>query len=116
MAENVPLNSFKTVPVTLGAEDKQLIYTCPAGVSAVVLFAQVSNVGEDEEWFSAYHEREGVHTELLHQAPIYPHDAARAIVGGRMILQTGDAMRVTASSENLKMVLSLLETATGAEV
>lgn len=116
MPNDVPLNRFHTVPVTLGAEDKQLIYTCPQGVSAVVLFAQVSNVGEEEEWFSAYHSREDVNTELLHQAPIYPHDAARAIVGGRMILQTGDSMKITASSANLKMVLSLLETATGGEV
>jgi hypothetical protein len=108
----VPLNKFQTIPVTLGGQVKQLIYTCPPGVAAVVLFAQVSNVGEDNDNFSAYFLRNGVYTELLHEAPVPPHDAIRTIVGGRLILITDDAVAVTASSSNLKLVFSVLETAT----
>jgi hypothetical protein len=111
MAE-VPLNKFETVPVTLGAEPDQLIYTCPPGVSAVVLFAQVSNVGTNDESFTASFRRGGVDTELLNDAPVPPNDAIRTIIGGRLILLTDDQIVVTASSSNLKMILSVLETAT----
>lgn len=111
MAE-VPLNKFQTIPVTLGGAEKQLIYTCPPGVSAVVLFAQVSNVAETDENFSAYFLRNQVYTELLHEAPVPPHDAIRTIVGGRLILTTDDAIAITATSSNLKLVFSVLETAT----
>ena len=43
MAQNIPLNVFKTIalPVTTVANT---VYTCPAGVTTVVLLAQVSNV------------------------------------------------------------------------
>ena len=123
--EQVPLNKFQTFPVTLGAEDKQVIYTCPPGVAAVVLFAQVSNVTDTDalanpdeaiEWFTPYFVREGVYTELLYKAEVYPHDAARTIVGGRLILTPGDQIVITASSQNLKLNFSVLETATGGQV
>lgn len=109
---DVPLNNFETIPVTLGAAPNQLIYTCPADVSAVVLFAQVANVGDTDENFTAFFTRAGVRTELLHEAPVPPHDAVRTIVGGRLILKTDDAIEVTATSANLKLVFSVLETAT----
>lgn len=120
--DQVPLNRFLTFPTTLGAEDKQVIYTCPSGVAAVVLFAQVSNVTDTDgmdnpdeaiEWFTPYFSRDGVSTELLYKAEVYPHDAARTIVGGRLILTPGDSLAITASSQNLKLNFSVLETATG---
>ena len=112
MENNVPLNNFETVPVTLGAQANQVIYTCPPGVAAVVLFAQVSNVGAGDESFTASFRRAGVNTELLNDAPVPPNDAIRTIIGGRLILKTDDSIVVTASSTDLKMVLSVLETAT----
>ncbi len=39
-----PLNKFLTIAVPV-APGEQLIYTTPTGVSAIVLYAQVSNVG-----------------------------------------------------------------------
>jgi len=111
MAE-VPLNNFETVPATLGAGPDQVIYTCPPGVAAVVLFAQVSNVGAADESFTASFRRAGINTELLADAPVPPNDAIRTILGGRLILKPDDSIVVTATSANLKMVFSVLETAT----
>ena len=120
----VPLNKFKTLPVTLGAVPEQLIYTCPPEVAAVVLFAQVSNVTDTDglanpenaiENFTAFFVRQNVKTELLYKAEVYPHDAARTIIGGRLILTPGDQLRMTASSSNLKLNFSVLETATGGQ-
>ena len=120
----VPLNKFRTIPVTLGAEPEQLIYTCPPEVAAVVLFAQVSNVTDTStlansddgiETFTPVFVRDGVATELLYEAEVYPHDAARTIVGGRLILTPGDQIKITASSSNLKLNFSVLETATGGQ-
>jgi hypothetical protein len=124
MAEEIPLNKFRTFPVTLGAEPKQVIYTCPPGVAAVVLFAQVANITDTDgmanpedaiEEFTPFFVREGVYTELLYKAQVYPHDAARTIVGGRLILTPGDQIAITASSPNLKLNFSVLETATGGQ-
>ena len=41
-----PLNKFLTIAVPI-APGEQTIYTAPTGTSAIVLFAQVSNVGID---------------------------------------------------------------------
>ena len=124
MNNEVPLNKFRTFPITLGAEPRQVIYTCPPEVAAVVLFAQVANVTDTStlanpddgiEEFTPFFVRDGVFTELLYKAQVYPHDAARTIVGGRLILVPGDQLAITASSSNLKINLSVLETATGGQ-
>ena len=124
MNNEVPLNKFRTFPITLGAQSRQVVYTCPPDVAAVILFAQVANITDTAglsnpddaiEEFTPFFVRDGVFTELLYKAQVYPHDAARTIVGGRLILTPGDQLAVTASSANLKLNLSVLETATGSQ-
>ena len=44
-----PLNKFLTIAVPV-APGEQTVYTAPTGVSAIVLYAQVSNVGIGETY------------------------------------------------------------------
>lgn len=48
MAELIPLNAFKSVLTTLTG-DNDVVYQTPAGVSTIVLSAQITNTGNDTE-------------------------------------------------------------------
>jgi hypothetical protein len=45
MAEEIPLNSFKSVLTTLTGDD-DVVYQTPTGVSTIVLSAQITNTGD----------------------------------------------------------------------
>ena len=63
----IPLNRFKTVTHTL-TTSKVGIYTCPAGVSSLVIYGNVANVGTSSSVtaFSVYHSRDSVAVSYTH--------------------------------------------------
>lgn len=106
----LPLNTFKTITRVL-TTNAQEIYVCPTGVTGIVLLAQISNVGSETAGVTFSHMRQRTETELVKNSPI-PVEDARSVLTGRLVLEEGDRIRVTATLGNaLKIVLSLVESA-----
>jgi hypothetical protein len=91
-----PLNKFLTIAVPV-APGEQTIYTAPTGVSAIVLYAQVSNVGIGETYptVTFTHRRKSTsqrtfgntrNNRIIKSAEIPPNDAI-VIVDGRLVLE-----------------------------
>jgi len=107
------LNAFRTVTVTV-TDTIGNVYTCPSGYSAVVLLAQVSNLTGGTITVSGnIYQLVGNNVALVQGAPLPPNDAIN-LVGGRLILQTGDSFAVGANvNAASQLTLSVLETSTG---
>ena len=88
-----PVNKFLSVavPVTPGA---QKIYEVPTGTSAILLYAQVSNVGIGQSYptVTLIHRRETRSTgitrdiRIIKDIEITPNDAA-ILIDGRLVLE-----------------------------
>jgi hypothetical protein len=113
MAQNIPLNVFKTIalPVTTVANT---VYTCPAGVTTVVLLAQVSNVNTSSYVdVTASYTRNGNVTRLIANTEIPTEDATSMLLG-KLVLEAGDGFRISSSANNsAELTLSILETSNG---
>jgi len=107
------LNAFKTVTATVTNVIGN-VYTCPSGYSAVVLLAQVSNITGNTITVSGnIYKIAGNNVSLVQGAPLPANDAIN-LVGGRLILQTGDSFAVGANvNAASQLTLSVLETSTG---
>jgi len=108
----IPLNRFKTVTHTLTTNSVG-IYTCPAGVSALVIYGNVANVGTSSSVtaFSAYHSRSSVDTPIVELARV-PHQDSMTFIDGRMVLETGDILKIKGDFLNTqKCIVSILENA-----
>lgn len=90
-----PLNKFLTIAVPV-APGEQTVYTAPTGVSAIVLYAQVSNVGINTyPSVTVTHRRKSTsqrtfgntrNIRLVKEVEIPPNDAV-IIVDGRLVLE-----------------------------
>jgi hypothetical protein len=91
-----PLNKFITIAVPV-APGKQTVYTTPTGVSSIILYAQVSNVGIGETYptFSFTHQRTSTSlrtsgntrkNRIVRDIEVPPNDAV-VIIDGRLILE-----------------------------
>ena len=79
MASAIPLNSFKTI-ITNITNVANTVYTAPAGVTTVVLLAQVSNIdGANTVNVTAAHRRGANTTRLIANAKVPIQDAAKYI-------------------------------------
>jgi hypothetical protein len=107
------LNAFKTTTVTVSNTIGN-VYTCPSGYSAVVLLAQVSNITGNTITVSGNIFQIGGNNVALVQGALLPPNDAVILVGGRLILQTGDSFAVGANvNAASQLTLSVLETSTG---
>jgi hypothetical protein len=107
---DIPLNSFKTVTAVL-TTDLNEVYAAPPGVSAIVLMAQIANIGEDIATATVVHTNNLLNTELIKDYAIPPNDASSALTG-KLVLETGQRLRAAGSVNNqLKLTLSILESA-----
>ena len=111
----VALNNFRTIrkEITTGSVG---IYTCPVGVSAIVILAQVTNFTADTtSQVTAIHSRPGESPsdyKFANGAYVPPNDSINLVPDGRLALETNDFIKVEASGNNqLNIVLSVLETA-----
>lgn len=114
----VALNTFKTVRKSLTTSNVG-IYTCPSGVASIVILAQVTNVsaGTTAYKVSAIHSRSTespADYKFANNVSVPPNDSVNLIPDGRLVLETGDVIKVSSdSNDNLNIVLSVLETAKG---
>ena len=124
----IPLNTFKTKTAYLTTNTTATVYTAPVGTTAIILMAQISNLGTQTETISFIHHRRigilpdaqgngaqpgNVDTFLVKDYAIPPQDAASP-VNGKLIIETLDSIRCYGSSNNtttLQLTLSVLETA-----
>lgn len=106
----LPLNTFRTITREL-TTSVQTLYTCPTGVTGIVLMAQVSNVSNNTASVTFSHVRQRTTTELLKNSPV-PTEDARSMLSGRLVLEEGDRISVQASSiGSLKITMSVVESA-----
>ena len=88
------------------------MYTAPTGYTAILLYAHVANVGSSDATVTMKHARSGTDTEIIKEANV-PINYAFVPLSGKLVLETSDAVKVTASANaTLKCILSILETAT----
>lgn len=90
-----PLNKFLTIAVPV-APGEQVIYTTPTGVSAIVLYAQVTNVGVNTyPTVTLTHRRRSTsarttgntrNIRIIKDAEVPPNDAL-VIIDGRLVLE-----------------------------
>jgi hypothetical protein len=90
-----PLNKFLTIAVPV-APGEQIVYTTPVGVSAILLYAQVANVGVNTyPTVSLTHRRKSTSARtagntrsirVIKDVEIPPNDAV-VIVDGRLVLE-----------------------------
>lgn len=111
----VALNSFKTIRKEITTNSVG-IYTCPVGVAAIVILAQVTNLTSDTiSQITAIHSRSGESPsdyKFANSVSIPPNDSANLVPDGRLALETNDVIKIQASANNeLNIVLSILETA-----
>jgi hypothetical protein len=103
------LNNFRTVTANV-TTNLETIYTAPAGYTGVVLMAQISNVSEETSNVT-FVLNNGSDYELLKQFDVPKNDAISGTVG-KLVLETGSSVKISAAANNqLKIVLSLLESA-----
>ena len=111
----VALNTFKTYRKDITTVTETL-YTCPIGVSAIVLLAQVTNLTNNStSQVTAIHSRPTeaqADYSFANGAYVPPNDSINLVPDGRLILETNDSIKVFATQNNqLNIVLSILETA-----
>ncbi len=112
----IALNTFKTIRAGI-TTNNSIIYTCPIGVATVVLLAQVTNVsvGSSTVMVSASHSRSDEPQEdfeFANDISVPVNDSINLIPDGKLVLETGDSIKVSASQNNgLNIILSVLETA-----
>jgi|TARA_Y100000592_G_scaffold56570_1_gene88844 hypothetical protein len=105
----LPLNVFKTVNVVASTSATE-IYTAPTGYTGVVLMAQAANIDSAAHDVTFSHKRVSTVTELTKSTPI-PGNDALAMVTGRLVLEPGDKLVLSASDgTNVKVTVSILET------
>lgn len=112
----IALNTFKTIRSGITTTNTT-IYTCPIGVATVVLLAQVTNVsaGSSTITVTASHSRTEEAQEdfeFANDISVPSNDSINLIPDGKLVLETGDSIKVNASQNNgLNIILSVLETA-----
>ena len=108
----IPLNKFRTIThvVTDAAVG---IYTCAPGVASLLIYGNVSNVGQGSSvtTFTVAHKRGSVDTEVVRDARI-PHQDAMSFLDGRLALETGDILTIKGNeNDTMKCIISVLENA-----
>ena len=106
----IPLNTFKTTTFNITTVDTT-VYTTPAGITTVILLAQVSNIDSTNSiTVSSNHVRNGNVTSIIKNTTIPIKDAA-TLLTGKLILQTGDSITVSGNANSRgQLILSYLET------
>jgi hypothetical protein len=104
------LNVFRTVSGVVPTS-ASVVYEAPTGYSSIILMAQISNTASATANVTFSHVKGSTVTELIKDYEVPTRDAASAVTG-KLVLQTGEKISISASSaNNLKFVLSILESA-----
>lgn len=87
------------------------VYTVPASTTSIVLLAQATNVGSGAQavTFCWYDVSGSVKTELV-TALVVPEKAAVGLIAGKLVLETGDYLQVSAGAVSvIELSISVLE-------
>ena len=126
----IPLNTFRTYSKTLNfldpieltppgipnSSNPYFVYQAPPGTTGIVLYLQVSNTDTGgSHGASAWHYRPSslTYTNIVLNVPC-PINDARIMLGGKLVLETGDMLYVSTddyTSGYMKMLASILESA-----
>lgn len=111
----VALNTFKTIRHNLTTSTVG-IYTAPIGVASIIISAQIANVSTGTTTYLStfsHYRSDGGKFDLVKNAGIPVKDALSPL-GGRLVLETDDEIRVSANENGvLQLTMSVLETAKG---
>jgi hypothetical protein len=102
---------FRNARAVLGATATD-VYEVPVGTVAIVIGAQVANVGagsnELEFWWTDASDGDAV--TYLGDSVVVPAAAAYEPVGGKLVLEAGDKLRgIAENDEELEATVSVLE-------
>jgi hypothetical protein len=108
-----PYQAHPTGPFTLGND--WFVYQAPPGTTGIILYMQVANSGIDNFTASAWYYRptSGIFTDIVKNV-ICPVNDARIMLGGKLVLETGDMLFVSGNDDSnsvLKLIVSVLESA-----
>lgn len=109
---NIPLNKFINITHDV-TTNLDTIYTVPLGTTSIVLMAQVANIGTTVETvtFQHYSFSRAKTTRVILDIKV-PTNDARILLGGKLVLQTGDQLQIVGSDGGtLEFIASILETA-----
>lgn len=122
----LPLNTFLTKTTVLTTSTTASVYTCPIGVTSIVLMAQLANLSTTTQAVSFAHYRfrtvlpdaqgfggqPGDTTSLLVNNFLIPPGDAGVPLSGKMIVEELDSIRAFAeNSGTVQLTLSILQTA-----
>jgi hypothetical protein len=109
---NLPLNTFRNISEAVTTTEATM-YTTPLGITSIMLMAQVANITNVPVTvtFVHYSYRRARSTFVVKDMIVPPSDA-RILLGGKLVLETGDQVLVQGSANNsLEFLASVLETA-----
>jgi hypothetical protein len=114
----IALNKFRTIRVGITTNNVG-IYTCPIGVSSIVILSQVANVSsgvaKSTYTVTATHSRlSETPNDYVFSNSVYvpPNDSVNLVSDGRLALETNDVIKIKSNSNGvLNLILSVLETA-----
>jgi len=120
-----PLNQFKTKTYVIQTKDNtdvnkargtDVVYTVPAGISAIILMAQVSNIANDATYnVNFVHHDVGTDTTtyLVKEFGVQSNDAISPLTG-KLVVQEGNQIAIWADQAGkLELTLSYLESLNG---
>lgn len=108
----LPLNTFKTVRADV-TDTLLSVYETPLGITSIVLMAQVANIITSPSWvtFKLFSKNDNAYTMIVKEIGV-PNNDARLLLGGKLVLQTGDKLFIQGKSNGeLEFIASILETA-----
>ena len=103
-------NTFKNGRAAVTAS-LATVYTVPASTTSIVLLAQATNVGSGAQavTFCWYDASGTVKTELVKLLSV-PEKAAVGLIAGKLVLEAGDYMQVSAGAVSvIELSISVLE-------
>lgn len=114
----IALNKFRTIRFGITTNNVG-IYTCPIGVSSILILSQVANVSsgvaKSTYTVTATHSRSSESiTDYVFANSVYvpPNDSVNLVSDGRLALETNDVIKIKSNSNGvLNLILSVLETA-----
>ena len=114
----IALNKFRTIRVGITTNNVG-IYTCPIGVSSIIILSQVANVSSGASigtyTVTAVHSRPNESPSdyvFANSLNIPPNDSVNLVYDGRLALETNDIIKIKSNQNGgLNLILSVLETA-----